>query len=86
MGRLRFWIQIGEQYGIDFVVSFDASIQIEESLFDLNFALFFGIFFGRLGDFYLPAQLPRDDDHCDCDSGLSLCDVGGSVGVRVYDQ
>ena len=32
-----------DQYGIQFIVTRDASKQIEESLFDLQFALFFGI-------------------------------------------
>ncbi|MCW5941205.1 MAG: efflux RND transporter permease subunit [Fimbriimonadaceae bacterium] len=36
--------QIEKEYGIEFVVTRDTAIQIEESLFDLNFALLFGIF------------------------------------------
>lgn len=35
---------LSEQYNIDFQVTQDASIQIKESILDLNIALFFGIF------------------------------------------
>lgn len=34
---------IEDQFGVQFIVTRDASVQIEESLFDLQFALFFGI-------------------------------------------
>lgn len=33
-----------EQYGIEFIVTLDTSVQIVESLLDLNIAIFFGIF------------------------------------------
>lgn len=36
--------QIESQYGLQFVVTQDTSVQIKESIFDLLFALFFGIF------------------------------------------
>ncbi|MBZ0213233.1 MAG: efflux RND transporter permease subunit [Nitrospirae bacterium] len=43
-GRPSLVDQLKTEYGIEFVVTRNAAVLIEESLFDLNFALFFGIF------------------------------------------